>query len=388
MGFFAGFVNQLNIQDEARARKQEAEAGRAFTAEQAELDREQRRQELADALRQRRQEAVVAAAASRGIVIGGTTTGTGATGSAATTTTTTGAGTGGGGGTTAATTSAGTTATTPTKTTEGGMSEDTGSTVNPAAVGGHFANIILEDFGADPNKLAPFAALGEDSMSEIFDAIETVRVTYVDAGRATEFTPEVVNNILDGVRVTVRQGGTVQWEDLAEMAGLSDITDEEKNWINLSLGGGGTSVRTTILETQPEFPLPMEDITRFKDAASADLVTQLESLQIMLDNKSRAGTITPEEATTASDVSRAISTITENEGTVPNWVISQFGSLAISPYLQNEPRLMRGNLGGAWDIARQRVFGTEEDVSNALDAGTVNYGDTVVVGGRTYILNR
>ena len=132
----------------------------------------------------------------------------------------------------------------------------------------------------------------------------------------------------------------------------------------------------------------MEDIAKFKTAATGDLVTSLESFRISLDNKSRDGTITPEEATTASDISRAIETINENDGTVPSWVISQFGALTISPYIQNEPRLLRGNLGGAWDTARQRVFKTEEDVSNAIDAGTVNYGDTVVVAGRTFILNR
>ena len=374
MGFWAGFANQMNIEKEANARKEEVLSGRAFTAEQAEIDREERRKELAAALRQRRQEAVVAAAASRNLTVGGTTVGIGAGGVRPV-----GSGSAVAGSVTA----------TPTTNAveEGGLAVDTGPTVSTEAVSGHYADIILNDFGANSELLAPFAALGDSSMSEIFDAVDTARVAYEEAGRGTEFTPDVVNNILSGVRTTIKQGGTVQWEDLAAMAGLDEMSDEESNWINMQLGRP-TTVKTTILNTPPKFPLPIEDIAKFKTAATGDLVTSLESLQITLDNKSRDGTITPEEATTASDVSRAIETINENDGTVPNWVISQFGALSISPYIQNEPKLLYGNLGGAWDIARQRVFGTEEDVSNAIDAGTVNYGDTVVVAGRAFILNR
>ena len=374
MGFWAGFANQMNIEKEANARKEEVLSGRAFTAEQAEIDREERRKELAAALRQRRQEAVVAAAASRNLTVGGTTVGIGAGGVRPV-----GSGSAVAGSVTA----------TPTTNAveEGGLAVDTGPTVSTEAVSGHYADIILNDFGANSELLAPFAALGDSSMSEIFDAVDTARVAYEEAGRGTEFTPDVVNNILSGVRTTIKQGGTVQWEDLAAMAGLDEMSDEESNWINMQLGRP-TTVKTTILNTPPKFPLPIEEIAKFKTAATGDLVTSLESLQITLDNKSRDGTITPEEATTASDVSRAIETINENDGTVPNWVISQFGALSISPYIQNEPKLLYGNLGGAWDIARQRVFGTEEDVSNAIDAGTVNYGDTVVVAGRAFILNR
>ena len=375
MGFWAGFANQMNIEKEAKARKEEVLSGRAFNAEQAEIDREERRKELAAALRQRRQEAVVAAAASRGLTVGGTAVGVSVGGVRPV-----GSGSAVAGSVTA----------TPTTTAveEGGLAVDTGPTVSTEAVSGHYADIILNDFGANSELLAPFAALGDSSMSEIFDAVDTARVAYEEAGRGTEFTPDVVNNILSGVRTTIKQGGTVQWEDLAAMAGLDEMSDEEKNWINLSLGGPQSTVKTTILSTPPQFPLPMEDIAKFKTAATGDLVTSLESLQITLDNKSRDDTITPEEATTASDVSRAIVAINENDGTVPNWVISQFGALTISPYIQNEPKLLYGNLGGAWDIARQRVFGTEEDVSNAIDAGTVKYGDTVVVAGRTFILNK
>ena len=375
MGFWAGFSNQMNINKEASARKEEATSAREFSAEQSEMDREQRRQEIAATLRQRRQEAVVAAAASRGLTVGGTAVGVSVGGVRPV-----GSGSAVAGSVTA----------TPTTTAveEGGLAVDTGPTVSTEAVSGHYADIILNDFGANSELLAPFAALGDSSMSEIFDAVDTARVAYVEAGRGTEFTPDVVNNILSGVRTTIKQGGTVQWEDLAAMAGLDEMSDEEKNWINLSLGGPQSTVKTTILNTPPKFPLPMEDIAKFKTAATGDLVTSLESLQITLDNKSRDDTITPEEATTASDVSRAIVAINENDGTVPNWVISQFGALTISPYIQNEPKLLYGNLGGAWDIARQRVFGTEEDVSNAIDAGTVKYGDTVVVAGRTFILNK
>lgn len=375
MGFWAGFANQMNIEKEAKARKEEVLSGREFSAEQAEIDREERRKELAATLRQRRQEILVEAAAARNSTVGGTTVGIGAGGVRPV-----GSGSAVAGSVTAAPTT--------TAVEEGGLAVDTGPTVSTEAVSGHYADIILNDFGANSELLAPFAALGDSSMSEIFDAVDTARVAYEEAGRGTEFTPDVVNNILSGVRTTVKQGGTVQWEDLAEMAGLGEMSDEEKNWINLSLGGPQSTVKTTILNTPPKFPLPMEDIAKFKTAATGDLVTSLESLQIKLDNKSLAGTITPEEATAVSDVSRALEEIEGREGTVPNWVISQFGALSISPYIQNEPRLLLGNIGGAWDTASQRVFGTEEDVSNAIDAGKVRYGDTVVVAGRTFILSK
>lgn len=370
MGFWAGFSNQMNINKEARARKEEAISAREFSAEQSEMDREQRRQEIADTLRQRRQEALVEAAASRNAVVGGDALRVGS-----------------GGITTTAVAAGGSGAPAQTTPTEGGLATDTGPTVSNSAIDGHYSNILLNDYGADPDKLAPFAALGESSMAEIYDAVDTARVAYVGADREAEFTSEVVNNILDGVRSTVKQGGTVQWEDLAAMAGLSDMSEEEKNWINLSLGGPKSTVKTTVLSTPPQFPLPIEDISKVTQQATGSILNTLKSDQAALRQKVnllKPGEKLEEgEAEELSRVSSAIEVIEGNEGFVPNSVIREFGFEAILPYILNDPRLLRGQLGGPWDFAiENRMFKTEEEFDAAYRAGLIQSGTSVYIGGQ------
>ena len=370
MGFWAGFSNQMNINKEARARKEEATSAREFSAEQSEMDREQRRQEIAATLRQRRQEAVVAAAASRGLTVGGTAVGVSAGGVRPV-----GSGSAVAGSVTA----------TPTNTVvkEGGLAVDTGPTVSTEAVSGHYADIILNDFGANSELLAPFAALGDSSMSEIFDAVDTARVAYVEAGRGTEFTPDVVNNILSGVRTTIKQGGTVQWEDLAAMAGLDEMSDEEKNWINLSLGGPQSTVKTTILNTPPQFPLPVADIAKVTEQATGSILNTLKSDEVALSEKKTDGTISEEDALYLSEVSKAIGVIEGNKGFVPGSVIRKFGFKAILPYILNDPRLLRGQLGGPWDDAiSNRMFKTEADFDAAYRSGLIESGTSVYIGGQ------
>lgn len=309
-------------------------------------DRNERRDEFNRTLREKRLDTIMAAAAQRGAVA------------------TTGA---------------------------GGLSTTTsGSVPEAGAVAGHYAGILINDFGADPEKLSSFSALGEAHVSEIYDAVNTVRQAYDDAGRLAEFTPDVVNNVLEGVRVTVKQGGSIAWKDLAEMAGLNDISEEDAGYINAVLGSRPASATVTVLGSNPQFPLPQEDIQRVKDAATADVVSNLESKRIALTELSQAGTITAEQQTELSNVSRAIETINENEGNVPNWVISQYGASVIAPYVANEPRLLRGNMGGVWDTAiqqlRNTVFSSEAAATEAFNAGRISVGDTIYINGQQVIV--
>ena len=345
MGFFAGVVQQLNTIDERNER---------FAKE--ERDRAERRKELQDALKEKRMAAIIAAAASRGLML---PEGAGVDGTAA---------------------AAGTV------TEAGGLTKDTGSKPSTSAIKGHSAGILIKDFKADPDLLAPFAALGESHMKEIYDAVDTVRKTYDDAGRLAEFTPDVVNNVLKGVRVTVSKGGTVYYEDLLKMAGLDDIPAEDRKYMDLMLQRGG-GAKVTIIGQKPQFPLKVEEITKVRDAATTDLTVTLNSLRMDMERKIQDGTATPAEVSTAADLTKAIEQIDENEGNVPMWVIKQFGATSLAPYIANDPRISRGNLGGAWDIAKSRVFATEAELSAAFDAGGVKMGDTVVVGGKSFILS-
>lgn len=346
MGFFAGVVSQLNTIDERNE---------AFAKE--ERERAERRKELQDALKEKRMTAIIAAAASRGLIV---PEGAGVDGTAA-------AGTG-------------------TVTEVGGLAKDTGSKPSVSAIKGHSAGILIKDFKADPELLAPFAALGESHMQEIYDAVDTVRAAYDDAGRLGEFTPDVVNNILKGVRVTVSKGGTVYYDDLLKMAGLDDIPAEDRNYMDLMLRTG-PSAKVTIIGQKPQFPMDIKDIKDIKDGATADLTVTLNSLRMDMERKIQDGTATPTEVSTAADLTKAIEQIDENEGNVPMWVIQKFGATSLAPYIANDPRVLRGNLGGAWDIAKSRVFATEAELSAAFDAGSVKMGDTVVVGGKSFILS-
>lgn len=337
MGFFQGVVAQLNTIDERNER---------FAKE--ERDRAERRKELQANLKEKRMQNLLTVAAKRGIT-GGLPTSAVKPGS-------------------------------------GGLPTDITPSPSTGALKGHFTKILLNDMKASPEALAPFAALGESNMEEIFDAVNTVRKTYQDSGREAEFTPDVVNNILKGVRVTVEAGGTVKYDDLLEMAGLTDLTEEERKYLDLMLQRG-PSAKVTILGSKPQFPMGIEDIKRVKDAASSDLTVTLRSLEMDLQTKVQQGTATPTENSELSKVSRAIEQIESNDGNIPNWVIKDFGATVLAPYIQNEPRILRGNLGGAWDMAKSKVFATEEQLKAAFKAGTVKIGDTVSVGGRAFILN-
>lgn len=341
MGFFTGVVSQLNTIDERNER---------FAKE--ERDRAERRKELQDALRERRLESIITVAAKRGLTVP-----TGMGGAAPST-----------------------------GTEVGGLTRDTGSKPSTSAVRGHSARILLQDFKADPDLMANFAALGEGDMEDLLDAVRTAKQLYVDAGREAEFTPDVVNKVVSSARVSVSEGGTFYADDLVKAIGLDDMTDEDRRYMNLMLGTG-PSAKMTILGHTPQFPMKVEEITKVRDAATTDLTVTLNSLRMDMERKIQDGTATPTEVSTAADLTKAIEQIDENEGNVPMWVIQKYGATALAPYIANDPRVLRGNLGGAWDIAKSRVFASEAELGAAFDAGSVKMGDTVVVGGKSFILS-
>lgn len=347
MGFFTGVVSQLNTIDERNA---------AFAKE--ERDRAERRKELQDALKEKRMAAIITAAASRGLML---PEGAGVDGTAA-------AGTG-------------------SVTEAGGLTKDTGSRPSTSAVKGHYTGILLKDFKADPDLVAPFAALGESNIKEIYDAVDTVRAAYDDAGRAAEFTPDVVNNVLKNVRVTVSKGGTVYYDDLLKMSGLDQIPEEDRKYMDFMLRQGA-SAKVTVLGQKPQFPMKIEDIQRYKEAAKDDFLGTLESKLVEVQQKiTRGGGDPGDLGAEQARLSKAINQIKEAGGTVSPEILEKYGPDVMLPYVMREPRLLIGSIGG-WQgaainsLRENKAFSTEQAAKEAVMAGLIKDGDEITIKGK------
>lgn len=249
------------------------------------------------------------------------------------------------------------------------------------------ASIFIEEFGVEPEAIAPFAALSKAHVEEVRSAINEVRDQFQAAGRLDQFTPDVVTEVMSKIRILVEEGKDVDVADLARIAGTDNLSQSDLAIMDI-LATRPDTVRV-ISDYQPRFPIEATKLNQIQTGFIAQMQQDLEMTVADLQAKQRQGDNVANQLTRAS---AALDYIKES-GTATYSIIQEFGVPTFRALVESEPSLMYGTgLPGALGAARRSLenatFSSMEEAQAAIDAGTIPEGATVYVNGRSFTVGQ